>query len=272
MNDFWTNLLIHIGVVTGATMLLMAVLWVIQKKIDDAGVVDVGWSFALGFAGVYAAIFADGDFGRRIGIGVIVGLWGIRLGWRLLRDRVLRGDEDGRYQKLRESWGEKFEAYIFIFFQCQALSVGLLALPFVLGAMDASPFPAWHDFAAGALWIIGLVGEGVADAQLARFKKRPDTKGRTCRDGLWAYSRHPNYFFTSMIWVAFGVGALGAPWGWLGLSAPAIILFLILKVTGIPPTEKRALESRPESYRKYQREVSPFIPWPPKTSDEGAES
>jgi len=266
MSETLSSALLHMGVVTLGTMALMTALWFVQRRIRDAGVVDVGWSAAIGLAGVYAAIALDGDPARRALVGAIAGVWGIRLAWRLLRDRVLRGEEDGRYQALRSAWGERFDTRLCWFYQGQAVSVGLLSLPFVLGAEDGSAFPAWHDWAAGALWIVGVIGEGIADAQLARFKRSADQRGKTCRQGLWAYSRHPNYFFTWLVWCAFGAAALGAPWGWIGLSAPAVMLLLMLRVTGIPPTERRALESRPESYRAYQREVSAFFPLPPKRS------
>ena len=86
------------------------------------------------------------------------------------------------------------------------------------------------------------------------------------RDGLWRYSRHPNYFFQWLTWVAYALLALSAPYGWLGLSAPIAMLLLILFVTGIPPAEEQALRSRGEDYRRYQRETSAFVPLPPRAA------
>ena len=86
--------------------------------------------------------------------------------------------------------------------------------------------------------------------------------GKTIRSGLWRYSRHPNYFFQWLAWIAFALIALAAPWGWIALFAPALILYLILFVTGVPPSEERALASRGDDYRRYQRETSVFVPLP----------
>jgi steroid 5-alpha reductase family enzyme len=109
-----------------------------------------------------------------------------------------------------------------------------------------------------------VLGEWTADRQLARFRADPANRGKTCRAGLWRSSRHPNYFFQSLFWWTFVLLSVGAPHAWLTLISPLIILFLILKVTGIPPTEERALQSRGEDYRAYQRTTSAFIPWFPR--------
>jgi steroid 5-alpha reductase family enzyme len=115
------------------------------------------------------------------------------------------------------------------------------------------------------LWALAVAGESLADAQLRAFKSDPAHKGQVCRAGLWAYSRHPNYFCEWLIWCAYALLAISAPYGWLGLLSPAIILFLLVKVTGIPPTEKQSLRSRGPAYARYQNEVSAFFPWFPRS-------
>lgn len=259
------TILMQIGAVAAFACGLMLVLWFVQRAIRDAGVVDVGWSFSLGASAAIVALLADGDPGRRVLIAVLAGIWGTRLALHLLTDRVLKGEEDGRYQDLRESIGpEKIQRFFFVFYQAQAVSVVVLALPFFLIVNDPRPFPGVLDYVGVGLWLVGVGGESLADWQLRKFKKDPDAKGRTCRVGLWRYSRHPNYFFEWIIWVSYAVLALAAPLGWLGVLSPLIILFLVLKVTGIPPTEKRAIKSRGEDYRRYQQETSAFFPWFPK--------
>ena len=84
------------------------------------------------------------------------------------------------------------------------------------------------------------------------------------RAGVWRYSRHPNYFGQWLTWYAYALVALAAPYGWIGLISPALMLYLILRVTGIPPTEAQALKSRGDDYRRYQRETSAFVPLPPR--------
>jgi steroid 5-alpha reductase family enzyme len=134
----------------------------------------------------------------------------------------------------------------------------------LLACLDTrAPLGILEKFAAG-VWLISMIGEAIADQQLNAFKKKPENKGKTCREGLWKYSRHPNYFFDWQLWVAYAVFALASPWGWLGLISPALILYFLLSVTGIPATEAQALRSRGNEYREYQRTTNSFVPWFPK--------
>jgi len=251
-------------IILAASVVVMLVLWVVQRVLDDAGVVDVGWSYLLGFSGIFAAVTGTGGLWPRLAIGAMVGLWGIRLGTHLLIDRVLPGIEDGRYTMLREMAGGKIQPVLFFFFQAQAVSVPILSVPFVLAASSPKDGLGAPEIIGLIVWLGALAGESVADMQLARFKKREGTKGYTCREGLWKYSRHPNYFFEWLMWVAYALVALGAPYGWLGFLSPLVILVLVTKVTGIPPTEARAVQSR-RDYKEYQKTTSAFFPWPPKS-------
>jgi steroid 5-alpha reductase family enzyme len=114
--------------------------------------------------------------------------------------------------------------------------------------------------------VVGIVGESVSDSQMSRFKARnPDSKA-VCQEGLWRYSRHPNYFFEAVIWSGIYVYTCGSEWGWAMIHAPATIIFLLLKVTGIPPTEAAAVRRKGDAYRRYQKTTSPFIPWRPSAS------
>ena len=245
-------------------VLIMFVLWLIQLRTRNAGVVDAGWAGSLGAAAIFAAATGAGDPERRWLIGVMGGLWGLRLAAHLLKDRIIGEPEEGRYQKLREDWKDNANRNLLIFFEMQALLVVVLSAPFILASAPGPTGLAAAAIGGAALFLIGLVGESIADRQLHRFKRDPANKGRVCNVGLWRYSRHPNYFFEWLIWCAFALVALPSPWGWTALSAPALMLFFILKVTGIPPTEARALLSRGDAYREYQRTTSVFVPWFPK--------
>ena len=110
---------------------------------------------------------------------------------------------------------------------------------------------------------MALAGESAADRQLEAFRRDPANRGKTCRVGLWRVSRHPNYFFEWLVWVAYFVFALASPWGWVTIYCPALMLFFLFRVTGIPATEAQALKSRGEDYRQYQRTTSAFFPWFP---------
>lgn len=250
---------------------VMFALWLWATARRDASSVDVAWSALLGAVGVGFALTLDGPPQRRWLLGIIVGVWSVRLAGHLLIDRVLKArEEDGRYQELRASWGSAANRNFFVFFQAQGLLVAVLSLPFLIAARGPAQ-PGVLDLCAGLLWFVGIAGEAAADRQLAAWRADAANRGRTCRAGLWKYSRHPNYFFEWLMWCAYallGTAAVAgdAAWWWAAAcwTAPAIMLFSILKVTGIPPTEARALKSRGDDYRAYQRTTSAFFPWFPK--------
>ena len=130
----------------------------------------------------------------------------------------------------------------------------------------SNPDPTWHtrEVLGLAIWVIGVAGEAVADGQLNRFRRAPGNRGKTCRQGLWRYSRHPNYFFEGVHWCAYVVMSLGLPDWWLTLVGPVVMIGALLKVSGIPLAEAQALVGRGEDYREYQRTTNAFIPWLPK--------
>ena len=187
----------------------------------------------------------------------------MRLAFFLLKNRILRESEDPRYQQLRQQWGDRAERNFLFFFLFQAVLVLLLALPYLAVARNQSQL-GWMDGIGICVWLISLVGESAADRQLQEFKSDPGNRGKTCRRGLWRYSRHPNYFFEWLHWWSYPFLAAGSHIWALSLTGPAVMLFFLYKVTGIPATEKRALESRVEDYRRYQQTTSAFFPWFPK--------
>ncbi len=248
--------------------LLMLILWAWQVRSRDASVVDVAWAFAVGIAACAALAFGDGDAGRRAALAVLAAAWSMRLGGHLLVDRMLKATgEDGRYRHWREQCGPRWNAIALGFFQAQAVFVVIFALPAVAGAADGRSFGAWTDYAALAIWATGLVTECAADQQLATWRRDPANAGRTCRAGLWRYSRHPNYFGEWLQWLAWPLLALGSPLGWWIALHPLVVLIFLLYLTGIPHTERRALLSRGDDYRRYQRATSKFIPWLPRRED-----
>lgn len=254
-------------VLTGALLVcgMMLVLWVIHLLIRNAAVVDVGWAAGLGILAIYYAIAGNGFSTRKIVIATMAGIWSLRLASYLLFARVIGHPEEGRYVELRQSWKTNLAVRFFFFFQFQALLDLVLSLPFLLACLDARVPLGPFEIAGAVIWIVGMIGEAISDAQLDKFKKNPANKGKTCRAGLWNYSRHPNYFFEWTIWVGYATFAIASPWGWLGLLSPALILYFLLGLTGIPATEAQALRSRGEEYRQYQRTTSAFIPWFPRT-------
>jgi steroid 5-alpha reductase family enzyme len=242
----------------------MAVLWGIQWIIGNAAVVDVGWTLAFVFTHLWLAAHAPGNPQRNTLLAAAVAVWGLRLGGHLFLQRVWGGaPEEGRYQKLRDEWGDKAQLYFFIFFQLQAVMAVALALPFWPAYANPGPLGLWEWLGLG-LFALALPGVALADQQLDRFKKNPANHGKVCEVGLWGWSRHPNYFFESLIWFSWALFALGSPHGGLALISPSLILYFILRVTGIPPTEQQSLRSKGEAFRDYQRRVSVFIPMRPR--------
>lgn len=243
---------------------MMLALWSYQWVKQDASAVDVGWATCLGCLSVFYALMGPGTSSRRILIAFLAGFWAFRLASYLLLDRIVHGDEDRRYRRLRAHWGGAAHRNFFFFYQAQGLLGVVLSLPFLLICFNAVPQMHPLEIAAVGLWLVAIIGESVADRQLASFRANPDNRGLTCRSGLWRYSRHPNYFFEWLIWCAYALMALPAPYGWAGLASPVIMLILILKVTGVPPSEEQAMASRGDDYRDYQQTTSVFLPWFPK--------
>lgn len=241
---------------------VMLLVWLWAYRIRNAGVVDIFWAFNFSIIAIVLALTSNGLPARILMVCALVFIWSMRLGvYLLLRVGSHLEQEEGRYRKLREEWSPNANLRFFFFFQMQALSNIYLSIPFFLACFNTAPTIGVLEYIGMAVWAISLIGEGVADSQLKKFKSNPDNKGKVCNTGLWNYSRHPNYFFESMIWVGYFFIALTGPYGWLAILSPATILFLVLRLTGIPMTEEQSLRSKGDAYREYQRTTSAFIPW-----------
>jgi steroid 5-alpha reductase family enzyme len=243
---------------------MMMLLWLIHLATKNAAIVDVGWAAGLGVLGIYYAVACPGYPARKWAIASMAAIWGFRLAAYLLFARVIGQPEEGRYVQLRREWKTNISLRFLFFFEFQAALDVVLSLPFLLACLDLRAPLGILEKAGSGIWLVAMIGEAVADLQLSAFKKNPKNKGKTCRAGLWNYSRHPNYFFEWLIWVGYATFAMGSPWGWVGLLSPALILYFLLGVTGIPATEAQALRSRGDEYREYQRTTSAFVPWFPK--------
>ena len=242
-------------------VVMMGLGWLWQRAHDNAGIVDALWAAGLGFSALLFALFAEGGFWPRLAVGILGGAWGARLGLHLWM-RVRGEAEDGRYRNLRAHW-QGNQLKFFLFFQFQALLIVLFALPFL--AVARNPVTYSPALIAGALiWLCSVIGESIADLQLARFRANPANRGRTCRDGLWRYSRHPNYFFEWLHWFAYVCLAIGSPIAWLAWSGPVVMYVFLRWISGIPYTEAQALRSRGDDYRAYQQSTPMLLPWFPK--------
>lgn len=241
---------------------MMVVVWLISVRINNAGIVDVAWSWGFSPVALLYAALGHGFWLRKTLIATMVVLWSLRLG-TYLYFRVMGHHpvEDARYNQLRQEWGDAANRNMFWFFQFQGVLLVALTFPFLFSCLNPQPNLGMVEWLGAAIWCLGLIGESLADWQLKQFKANPDNRGHVCQVGLWRFSRHPNYFFEWTIWVAYFLFALGSPYGFLSIHSPLFMLYFLLKVTGIPALEAAALKSKGEEYRQYQRTTSSFIPW-----------
>ena len=244
----------------GAALAMVAG-WAWQRRHANAGIVDAIWAAGVGGSAVLLAALGVGDLWLRALLALLGGGWGLRLALHLWR-RVRGEDEDGRYRQLRAHW-QGDQRKFFLFFQFQALLVALFALPFAAVAANPAPSAAWM-LAGVAIWCVAVGGECVADRQLARFRADPGNRGKVMDRGLWAWSRHPNYFFEWLHWFAYAALAVGSPLWWLAWSGPLVMYVFLRWISGVPHTEAQSLRTRGEAYRDYQRRTPMFFPWFPR--------
>ena len=257
MGDFW-----YIFFPAGFILALGA--YFISLKIRLYAVVDTVWAFGLGLGAAAYYLIADPGTVRGAVALCIMLFWSGRLTLHLLRDRIMAGKEDPRYAALAEHWGEGAKSRFLFVFLAQIPLAALFLLPFTLAVDHVQPAWRWLDSLGVLIAGIALWGELIADHQLARFRANPENAGQVCRQGLWRYSRHPNYFFEWLHWFGYVAFALGAPFGWFALIGPVMMYVFLRYITGVPFAERSSIRSRGEAYRNYQKTTNTFFPWRPQ--------
>jgi steroid 5-alpha reductase family enzyme len=268
-----TSVLIATFLLAVALSGAMAVAWAVRHATGNSGWVDVVWTFGLGSIGALGALATwPGDAAaswRQLVVAAVLALWSVRLGIHIAQ-RTLAIDDDPRYAKLANGWGASASWRMFELLQKQALVTIPLAVSVFLAAHNPAPEFRLLDAAAILIALVAIGGEMIADRQLRQFRARGPGSNAVCDVGLWRYSRHPNYFFEWLGWVAyplFAIDLTGAyPWGWLALAGPACMYWLLRHVSGVPPLEEHMLSSRGEAYRRYQQRTSAFFPMPAKSN------
>lgn len=251
-----------------ALCIIMAGAWLVQQRTGNSGWVDTIWTFGLGTVGAVSALAPPtlGSNWRQFLVAAMIAAWAARLG-RHIASRSRGITDDPRYAEMAREWGSDAPKRMFWLLQKQAWVTIPLALAVFLAAHNPAPLFRVQDIAAVIVVIAAIVGEAVADRQLRAFKSDPANKGRVCDAGLWAWSRHPNYFFECLGWLAYPLLAIDLAgsygWGWLSLLAPACMYWLLVYVSGIPPLEAHMLRSRGQAFRDYQARTSAFFPMPP---------
>ncbi|MDE2458345.1 MAG: DUF1295 domain-containing protein [Rhodospirillales bacterium] len=244
--------------------LAMALAWVVQRVLGNAGWIDVFWTFSTGLALAGVALAAPGAVWRHVLLAALVLVWAARLGGHIAW-RVATSPEDTRYAMMRAAAGTGFQGQVLRLIAGQGPVSGLLAISVYLAAAQPSQTLRAADLAGAAILILALAGEALADQQLSTWRARPQNAGGICETGLWALCRHPNYLFEALAWVAYPVIALvpERPVTWLSLVAPALMFLVLRYLTGVPPLEDAMRARRGAVYDAYVTRTNAMWPrWP----------
>jgi steroid 5-alpha reductase family enzyme len=242
-----------------SVLVYMSVWFAFGKAFKKLSIVDIAWGG--GFILIAWLVAAQNHSARSWLIAILVTIWGTRL-ISHLGPRVFKNGEDKRYKEISSKWrGNYWLRAYFSIFLLQGISIVIIALPILVAANEQNENLGILSVFGTALWAVGFIIESVADVQLRQFISEGG-KGQVMDQGLWRYSRHPNYFGELTQWWAIAIIALQVKHGWIGLFGPLALTLLIIFISGIPPIEKRK-KSDPE-YADYMRRTSPLIPLPPK--------
>ncbi len=247
--------------------LAMAGAWAVQRATGLSGWIDTIWSTAVGGVSMIAVFFAHGTVDRRTVLLVLIAAWALRLAGHIGSRTKGGHEEDPRYAKFIEEWGDSASWRLFLFLQVQAVVAFVLVLAVFLAATNDTTFPRLVDGLAILIAAVALAGEGIADWQLGRFRRTTQAKTEVCEVGLWHYSRHPNYFFEWLYWCCWPLFAITTmTLSWISLLAPLLMYGLLAHVSGIPPLEDHMLRSRGEKFSNVQQRVNAFFPGPRKNT------
>jgi steroid 5-alpha reductase family enzyme len=266
-----SQLLLAVIIIAVALSIIMTGAWLIWRNTKNSGWVDATWTFGLGTVGCIGALtptqYPELETTRQILVAALIAFWSLRLGYHIV-DRTARMTDDPRYAKLLHGWGARASQQMFWLLQKQALVSIPLALSVIIAAWNPLPALRMQDILAVLVLIIAIFGEGIADAELRQFRADPANRNRICDHGLWRWSRHPNYFFEWVGWLAYPLFAIDLgglyPQGWIALIGPVCMYWLLVHVSGIPPLEEHMLERRPDAFRAYQARTNAFFPAPPR--------
>ncbi|MHB0959772.1 MAG: DUF1295 domain-containing protein [Pirellulaceae bacterium] len=253
-----TILVVNLALIAG----LMALLWVVSLRIKNVSIVDVFWGLGFVLVSWMTFLLTDVSSMRQAVMVATATLWGMRLA-AYLAWRNVGKPEDYRYEAMRNRYGDRFVwVSAVLVFGLQGVLMWIVSWPLQLGQQSAIPLN-WLDAVGVVIWSIGWLFETVGDWQLARFKRQPEHAGRVMDQGLWRYTRHPNYFGDFLVWWGFYMMAVasGAPW-WVIVS-PLVMSVLLVRVSGVALLERNLATRRP-MYADYVRRTSAFFPWPPR--------
>jgi steroid 5-alpha reductase family enzyme len=253
-------LALEAGVVLG----LVTALWGVSLAVRDSSIVDVFWGSGFVVIAWVGFALGDGSGTRSWLLALLVTAWGLRLSVYLARRNLGKG-EDRRYAEMRRRHGGRWPLRsLFVVFWLQGALMWVVSLPVQVAMTDPTPAGLGAlDWIGLAVWAIGLAFESVGDRQLARFKADPANRGKVMDRGLWRYTRHPNYFGDFCVWWGIWLVALATGGAWWTVVGPAVMSFLLIRVSGVAMLE-RSIAKRREGYEDYVRRTSAFFPLPPR--------
>jgi len=247
-----------------AILAMMIALWAASLVLRDASIVDIFWG--AGFvicAWLYFALTPQGYAERKWLTCLLVTVWGLRLSLHILGRNRGKG-EDYRYQAWRQAAGKRWWwISLFKVFLLQCALLWVISIPLLIAQISPAPGQlTWLDAAGLLAWGVGFAFEAVGDWQLGRFKADPANRGKVLQQGLWRYTRHPNYFGDACAWWGYYMLAAAAG-GWWTAYSPLLMTGLLLRVSGVRLLERGLVQSKP-GYREYMETTSAFIPWRPR--------
>lgn len=250
----------------GISMAFMTALWLVSLAVRDSSIVDIFWGAGFVVLAITYALLGHGVAGRQVLIVTLTAIWGLRLSIHIGRRNWGHG-EDPRYANWREQAGNDYWwVSFFRVFLLQGVVMWIISAPLLAAQIRGEPGSiSALDIVGVMVWLVGFAFESIGDYQLSRFKADPANKGKVMDKGLWAYTRHPNYFGDATVWWGLYLIAAGTPQGYWMIFAPALMSFLLVRVSGVAMLERSQKKSKP-GYEDYVNRTSAFIPWPPKRS------
>ena len=245
-------------------LMVLTFVWVLSLRLQDASVADVCWGLGFVLLAWLYCLLSPTLTPRSWLVAVLITLWGTRLSRHIFRRNHGQG-EDPRYQAMRDSHGRAFWwRSLFTVFWLQSAILWFVALPLLAAVRAAQPEALTAVDGLGVLlFAVGLVFEVVGDHQLERFRAEPSNRGKVLDRGLWRYTRHPNYFGDATLWWGMYAMAAATPGGWLTVLSPALMTFLLMRVSGVTLLEQSLTASKP-GYRAYVARTPAFFPWCPR--------
>jgi steroid 5-alpha reductase family enzyme len=248
----------------GAVLTALTLVWVLSVELRDASIADVCWGSGFVLLAWLYCLTSPTLTPRSWLVAALITLWGARLSLHIFLRNHGKG-EDPRYRAMRASQGPAFWwRSLFTVFWLQGALLWFVALPLLVAVRAAAPPDLVAVDGLGVvLFAVGFGSEAVGDHQLARFRAEPSNRGHVLDRGLWRYTRHPNYFGDATLWWGIYAMAAAARHGWLTLLSPALMTFLLMRVSGVTLLEDSLKASKP-GYQAYITRTSAFFPWFPR--------